>query len=88
VKEREVQEREKSCVQPDTVCNPDSVAPSRLTAACQVIATLHLTAETHTAEGVINDSHSVTENITAYRSTYISNFENTPLETWPGKRLS
>lgn len=41
----------KSCVQPDTICYPESVTPSRRTAACQFIATLHLTAETQIAGG-------------------------------------
>ena len=45
-------EEAKSCVQPDTICYPDSVTPSRLTAACQFIATLHRTAETQTAGGI------------------------------------
>lgn len=43
----------KSCVQPDTICYPDSVTPSRLTAACQFIASLHRTAETQIAGGII-----------------------------------
>jgi hypothetical protein len=42
----------KSCVQPDTICYPDSVTPSRLTAACQFIVRPHRTAETHIAEGI------------------------------------
>ena len=49
----------KSCVQPDTICYPDSVTPPtppppspRLTTACQFIATLHWTAETQIAGGI------------------------------------